>query len=239
MEQIPHYDIVQEIVNEVSGEAGLLGILLVGSVARGDALPGSDIDLRFLVTTMDNSASFQTEIRRGIVVEKGRWDIAKAQTKLENDPMHVYPYLDGRILFDPTGAFARLTEEARSRFEKYRTPEDERKNINYWLKSANRKIQAALEVEDILRAAYLSDTQSWVILTGVWAVNDKPMPPSGSVWPHLKDLSRGPQDIEMRLQQLFLGETSVRIQTTIDLIDWITAMLDKDAEETGATVSFP
>jgi hypothetical protein len=51
------------------------------------------------------------------------------------------------------------------------------------------------------------------------------MPPNGSVWPHLKDLAKGPPDVEKQLVQLFCGETKERIQTAIELIDWIDASI--------------
>lgn len=239
MPHLPHYEIVQEIVAETSGETGLLGILLTGSLARGDALPGSDIDLKFLLTTKENCTSFQAETRRGIFVEKGCIDMTHALSQLVSNPMGVYSYLDGRILFDPTGALSRLVDEARNCFKNYRTPEEERKKINYWLKSVRQKTYAAQEVGNVLKAAYVSSTSSWPILTGLWAVNDKPLPPSGAVWPHLKDLTRRPDDLEELLQQLFLGDTPCRIQTTIDLADWITTQLDRDSEAAAATESIP
>ena len=183
--------LLQEILDESSQQSDVIGILLTGSVARGDVLPGSDLDLRFLLAP-GSRRSFSAELRQGILVERGYADVSKALRKLDSNPMEVYAYLDGRILFDSQGALADLTEQARQRFAAYHVPDDERREIAYWLQSARIKMAAALTASDTLKAAYLTSTQSWPLLQGLWAANEKPLPPNGSVWVHLKDLSRGP-----------------------------------------------
>jgi predicted nucleotidyltransferase len=116
--------LLQEILDESSQQSDIIGILLTGSVARGDVLPGSNLDLRFLLTS-DSNRSFSAELRQGILVERGYADMSKALSKLDSNPMEVYAYLDGRVLFDPQGALADLTEQARQRFAVYRVPDDE------------------------------------------------------------------------------------------------------------------
>lgn len=41
--------LIQQIVDEPVHDENILGILLIGSVARGDALPGADLDMRFIL----------------------------------------------------------------------------------------------------------------------------------------------------------------------------------------------
>jgi hypothetical protein len=220
-----HQVLLQEILDEASQQPDIIGILLTGSVARGDALPGSDLDLRFLLT-LDGNRSFSAELRRGILVECTYADVSKALHELDSNPMEIYGYLDGRILFDPQGALADLREQARQRFAAYRVPDDERRDIAHWLLSARIKLTAALTAHDSLKAAYLSSTVSWPLLQGLWAANEKPVPPNGSVWVHLKDLSRGPQDVEEQLKQFLLDEPFSRAQAAISLIDWTLEQLD-------------
>jgi hypothetical protein len=215
-----HQTLLQEIIDEASQQPDIIGILLTGSVARGDALPGSDLDLRFLLTP-GSSRPFSTEWRQGILVERGYADISKARRKLESNPMEIYGYLDGHILFDPQGVLADLREQARQRFAAYRVPDDERREIAHWLLSSRIKLTAALAARDTLKAAYLASTVSWQLLQGLWAANEKPVPPNGSVWVHLKDLSRGPQDVEEQLKQFLLDEPLSRAQIAINLINWI------------------
>jgi predicted nucleotidyltransferase len=170
------YDtLLQEIVDEVSPQEEILGILLTGSVARGDGLPGCDLDLRFLLTA-GNHRKTGPELRKGVLIERGYTDLALAQSKLEINPMVVYAYLDGRIPFDPEGILRHLREQAKERFETYRTSEHERDKIAYWLKSAHLKMTVVSRASDLLKATFVASTTSWEILVGLWAINDKPMP---------------------------------------------------------------
>ncbi len=219
--------LLQELVEEASQQEDLLGMLLTGSVARGDALPGSDLDVRYLLSP-GKSQPFQSALRHGIMVERSYADLAQARSKLETNPMEVYAYLDGRILFDPVGALNQLSEQARISFETYQSSEKERREIAYWLMSARLKMTVALAAGDLLKAAFVASTNSWEVLMGVWAANDKPMPPNGSVWAHLKDLSKGPNEIERQMYLLFCGETQQRVQTAIDLIGWVLVHLQSN-----------
>jgi hypothetical protein len=200
---------------------------LIGSVARGDVLPGADLDMRFLLT-LGSTRKVEPERRDGILIERSYADVALAQTKLENNPMEVYSYLDGRILYDPQNLFAQLKEQAIERFENFRYTRQELDGIAYWLQSARLKMSVALAAGETFKAAFVATTTLWEILMGLWAVNSKPMPPNSSVWYHLKDLSLKPTDSEEMLTRLFTDETRVRVQTAIDLIDWILPLLDRN-----------
>ncbi|GHO89683.1 nucleotidyltransferase domain-containing protein [Dictyobacter formicarum] len=222
-----YQDLLQEIIEEARQQEEIIGILLTGSVARGDALPGSDLDLRFILTP-GLKREFQSELRQGVLVEQGYADVASAQSKLEADAMQVYAYLDGRILFDPQGVLAQLREQAQKRFETYRISEQERAKIITRLEAARLKIQVAFKAGHLLKAAFVSGTVSWQIIEGLWAANNRPLPPNSSIWPHLKDLTQGPPDVEEQLKQLFCAETPQRIQVTLNLLDWILSQLDSE-----------
>lgn len=223
--------ILQELVEEASQQEDIVGMLLTGSVARGDALPGSDLDVRYLLPE-GQSRPFQSAIHNGIMVERSYIDLPGAQSKLEVNPMEVYAYLDGWILFDPMGMLRHLTDRAKALFETYQFPRKEVNGLLYWLRSAQLKMTVAQRAGDLPKAAFVCSTTSWHILMGLWAVNDKPMPPNGSVLVHLKDLSKRPFDLEGQINHFFCGETSHRVQTAIDLIDWILEHLKSSKIET-------
>lgn len=231
-----YQDLLQEIIEEARKQEEVIGMLLTGSVARGDALPGSDLDIRFILTP-GLKREFQSQSRQGVLVEQGYADVATAQSNLEANAMDVYAYLDGRILFDPQGVLAQLKEQAQKRFETYRISKQERTKIITWLESARFKIQLAFQEGQLLKAAFVSGTVSWQIIEGLWAANNRPLPPNSSIWPHLKDLTQGPPDVEEQLTQLFCAETPQRIQVTLKLLRWILSRLDNtDDLDTGMLV---
>ena len=228
---LPIYEVLlQQIVDEEIHQKDILGVLLIGSVARGDALPGADLDLRFMLA-LGVSRKAETEVHQGILIERSYADMAQAQSKLTTNPMKIYNYLDGRILFDPKGLLVQLKEQAIQRFETYQYTQQERESIAYWLKSARLKMNVALAAGDIRKAAFVATTTSWEILVGLWAANEKPMPPNSSVWFHLKDLSNAPHGLETMLHSLFCGETHMRVYTAINLIDWMLPYLDAESTE--------
>lgn len=201
----PYDALIEQTVKEAHDDHDVLGVLLTGSIARGDALPGADLDLRMILTD-GMSRPFRTEWQLGVHLEAEYNDEPAASRDIETNPMNVYAYLDGRILYDPRGILARLTRQAQERFENYRCPERERARVAYWLASALEKIKGAMAGDDTLKAAYVAGTTSWKILEGLWATNDRPTPPNSSVRPHLVDLQAGPLDVAEKCEKLSSGK---------------------------------
>jgi predicted nucleotidyltransferase len=215
-----HRHLLCEVLDDSQRDPDVIGLMLTGSLARGDAYPGSDLDVQILLRD-GCSRAFHAELRQGILVECSYADEARARSRLERDPMHVYAYLDGRILYDPEGRLQALFSAARARFETYRVPTEEVRGIAHWLHSARIKIVAARDAGDELRAAYVASTSAWEMLRGIWAAHGKPVPPSGALWAHLPDLPAGPPDVEAWLRRLFAGDTADRIGAAIEIIDWV------------------
>jgi predicted nucleotidyltransferase len=228
------YDaILSEALEDAGTDGDVVGLLLTGSWARGDGVPGSDLDLRYVLVA-GARRPFRSDLDRGVRVEREYDDAASARATMEARPMHVYAYLDGRILYDPEGVLEELQKCARRRFETYRCSEADRARICWWLGSALEKVRSAMSVGDSLKAAFVVGTSSWQMMEGLWAANDRPVPPSSSVHPHLQDLSRGPHDAAGKFRTLFVGDTAARIAVWIELAEWTLAQLDaSDPSMTG------
>jgi predicted nucleotidyltransferase len=220
--------LVEDLVEEARGDEEIVGLLLTGSLARGDALPGTDIDLRYVLADGLTRAA-RSAPRDGVLVEQSFTDAAAARATLEANPMHVYAYLDGRILHDPLGVLAELRTLAERRFQAYRTPAEEKARIAFLLGCSQDKIDVAWNGGDLLKAAFVTGTSSWQIIEGLWAANDRPLPPNSSVRPHLGDLAAGPAGVEATYERLFLGDTVERVETAQELIGWIVTRLNQDA----------
>ncbi|MEQ7006767.1 nucleotidyltransferase domain-containing protein [Actinopolymorpha sp. B17G11] len=214
---------LDDLVDEAKQEEDVVGVLLTGSLARGDALPGTDIDLRLILADGLHRPA-QQELRDGILVERGYSDVATARATLEANPMHVYAYLDGRILYDPLGVLPSLRQQAQRRFDTYQVTGQERSDLAARLRYPQDKIRVAMSGGDLLKAAFVTGTSSWGIMEGLWAANNRPLPPNSSVQPHLQDLA-GPADVEALYRQLFLSETRERVRVALDLFDWILSEL--------------
>ncbi len=221
------HDVHRELLGEILGSVlddAVVGLMVTGSVARGDAYPGSDLDL-YALLRRGESRPFSSEVRRGIVVEISYADFELAERQIEERPMSVYRYLDGRSLYDPLGLLSRLVEIARKRFDTYEVSKEERERVAYWLESARVKMTAAREAGDVLRAAFVADTTSWPLLEGMWAAAGKPVPPNGSVLPHRGDLEGAFPQVGETLRRLFLGDATERIEASLELTDGTLTLL--------------
>lgn len=209
----------EHLTEELTRDPNVRGVMLTGSRARGDALPGADVDLLVLVASPPEK-TFVSETVDGTFVERHFRDLEGARARLLERPMELYSHLDGEILYDPDGSLAELAELASDRFRHYRVPEKERQAIVYWLGSVQLKLEVATAAGDALKMGYYASTNSWKVLEGLWALNGKPVPPAGAVWAHLPDLTKRPEELEGTLQRLFKGTAEERSEAMLGLIGW-------------------
>lgn len=219
-----HSQLLDRLLVAAKGEPYTVGIMLQGSVARGDHYPDSDLDLLVLVEEGRDQGLVTVEVE-GILVERHYRDRVSLREKLERRPMLAYGLLNGRILFDPHGQLAELVADAKRHLDEYVTPEALRRGTRYWLYSSRKKLSAAVSAGDELKAAFLTATNSWKILEGIWVVNDLPIPHGGAVLAHIQDLPEKPDNLGARLDRLFLGTVEQRAASSLDLIDWVLARM--------------
>ncbi|GMR68779.1 MULTISPECIES: nucleotidyltransferase domain-containing protein [Bacillus] len=215
-----HKKLVKTIVAEILSIDKITGCMLIGSVARGDAYPDSDLDFYILLED-GQKKKFHSETREDILVEYKSADFNLIQVNFKNNPMELYSFLEGEILFDKSGELKKLKEIATYEFENYRVSNDKVKGISHWLHSSLIKIQSALKANDELKASYIVHTSTWTLLEGIWAVNNKPVPPAGSVLRYIQTLPNKPIHLDELLNKLFLGNTTERIPSANFLIEWV------------------
>lgn len=188
-------------------------VILLGSVAYGLATEDSDLDILVLC----DKDEFITKCVNGVLVEIHYQKYKTLRKKLESNPMDVYKYIYSKIIFDD-GKFAKLFDEANEIYNKYKTPEKEKESIIYWLSSTKSKLLSAIKSDDIVKMAYLVATNTWKVLEGVWAVNNKPMPPSSIAFNTHDKLDFS---LENWFEGLFIGDIFSRANTMIKIIDLI------------------
>jgi hypothetical protein len=219
-----HEELLQEVMQYENQDDEINGLMLQGSHARGDAHKNSDLDLYFLLKP-GIKRKFHTNTKHGIMIEYKYADYEKAMNKLNNNPMEVYGYLDGRILFDGTGEFKRLSDTAINIFSNFRLSENEIRGLLHWLHSASIKIRSSLDAGDKLKASFICCSTSYTILEGIWGICNKPIPPAGSVIAHIQDVKKECTNIEKWFSSLYTGRVNERINTALEMIDWINTRL--------------
>ncbi len=207
-------EIFRSLVSEFQKDRTVEGILLNGSVAAGMATELSDLDM----IVLGKKDGFVSETIDAVLVEIHFVVFDSAIKKLESNPMEVYKYLDAKIEYD-NGKAREIISYAEKIFLNYRVPEKERRELAYWLKSTKLKLEAAFAKRDMLSVSYLSATNAWKVLEGMWAVNQRPIPPSSCLYRKHAELERIPHPDWFR--GMFTGDIAVRGRNQLDLIGWI------------------
>ena len=159
-----------------------------------------------------------------VLVEMHYLTYDKAIERLNHYPMEVYKYLDAKIEYD-NGSLQKIVAYAKELFDNYKTPEKEKREIISWLKSTNIKLKSAFLKQDILLISYLVSTNLWKVLEGVWAVNQKPVPPSSSLFRRYKNLECSP--FQNWFEELLVEDVEAQGNAMIECIDWILEELDR------------
>ena len=200
-----HKKLVQSIINDCLIRDEIIGLMIIGSVARGDAYPDSDLDFFYLLED-GLSRNFHSEVKENILIEYKYADCNQIKLNFENNPMEIYSFLDGKVLLDKKGYLRDLILLAQQRYKDYSVSENKTKGISHWLNSSLIKIKAAQKEKDDLKASFVIITSFWTMLEGIWAVNNKPIPPSGSVLVHIKELPRRITNLDELLYKVSLGK---------------------------------
>ncbi len=87
---------VQTILNEYLFRDKVNGFMLIGSVARGDAYPDSDLDF-YILLEEGQKKKFHFETSDDILVEYKSADFNQIQVNFKNNPMEFYSFLEGKF----------------------------------------------------------------------------------------------------------------------------------------------
>ncbi len=207
-------EILNILIEELQLDKNVTGIMLMGSVAYENVSDDSDLDILVLC----NEDKFVSKYIENIYVEIHFQKYNTMLKKLKSNPIEVYKYIYSKILFDD-GKLNKLYLKANTIYDNYITPIEEINGIKYWLSSTKTKLLSAIKNNDMEKVSYVISTNSWKLLEGVWAVNNKPMPPSSLALNKYDVLNHIPS--ENWFNSLFVGDIISRGKTMINIIDWI------------------
>ena len=211
---LKQFELLDIEIEALKNDQPICGILLSGSLAYGKATEFSDIDL-ILLSDKNEFVSRRVE---GILIEEHFHTYEKLVDGLDKKAADVYKYIYSKILFDD-GRLTDLVRKAQFLYDHYKTPVEEKEKINYWLTTSKDKLKGAISNNDSLKTSYLLSTVSWEVLKGVWAVNDKPMPPSSIAFAFYHSLALVPFD--EWFESLFDKDINSRAESMIRIIEWI------------------
>ena len=211
-----HLDAVKEVLTELVTDPDVRALAVVGSLARGDALPGSDVDL--LVVVNDGAElDVPRIIRGGCMVEQHRYTLAAARERFDRRPAHIYLLLDSFPVHDPEGLLEELVGVAVALQKTYRMPTRDVDLKRCWWQKVRSKLSSALERDDTLLAGFLASTSAAEIVSDLFALEGRPPPPmGGTAFARLAEL-QPTEDV----RALFDGGSVERAEAATRLLDRI------------------
>ncbi len=215
-----HRQLVWQALETALGQ-GAVAALVCGSVARGTARPGSDLDLRVYWT---QARPFHASWQTGILVEQHGQTLAQAALQLGRANQNLYMWAEARLLHDPEGELSRLQQRALAVLSEYQTPVAEKRALRHWLSTALLKLGL---ITDELQASFLINTTLWKLAEGLCAANNRPIPPSTLMWELLPTLPSPPHGRQPHewLRPLLTGEMDTRRETFRQVCDWVVTIL--------------
>jgi len=233
-----HARVLDAQLDALRREPDVIAALLQGSVARGDAHPGSDLDL-LVVLADDRPSVFRHALVDGVRVEQHRVTVSRLYAKLRQRPGLAYGLVEARCLFDRAGVVPAMRDHARRVLASYAPDARERTRLAYWLWTAAEKVEAAHDAADWLRASLITATTVWPLIEALWATNDLPAPSVGAIPVHLAGLIRQPPGCCDTFGRLLLGDVPERAAAFVELSRWVAAALeaapDGGPNETSST----
>lgn len=211
--------IFHNLVSEFKKDGTIEGVLLNGSVAVSTANELSDLDM----IVLGQRDEFVSQVIDSIPVEIHYTTFDSAINKLKSNPMEVYKYLDAKIEYD-SGRMREIITYAESTYENYRVSRRQQNEISYWLKSVKPKLESAFSKQDLLLVTYFVSINTWKVLEGIWAVNQKPVPPASSLYRRYKELELIPS--LNWFEGLLIKDPEHRGRVMIESIDWILKRLE-------------
>ena len=119
MQDLPkHKKILETKQKELEEDSCVVGIYLIGSLARGSATESSDIDIEIIYSKGHDTYTLQDEFVDGIKIGMGLYPLKEFEKDCTKMPYTGYCNLVAKILYDPQGVVQRNLEKVNIYFEK-------------------------------------------------------------------------------------------------------------------------
>lgn len=203
----------------------VIAVLLSGSIARGDAVPCSDVDLVFITIPGVDPVGLRREVRDGVLVETVSHSEPEWRERFNRpNPRWIYAFLEAQIVHDDTGTAGALIAEAADARKRYRTPTSvlDELALGFWHGQA--KLDRALASDDPrVRGYQASIAVDWII-DALFAVHDAPLPPASRRLDYLASVPLD-QEVDRNWSMLLTGDMETRLLAAAALIGWLRAIL--------------
>ena len=213
------------VASEAVQRREVVAALLSGSIARGDAVPSSDVDLVFVTVPGVDLVGLRREVRDGVLVETVSHSEPEWRERFNRpNPRWIYAFLEAQVVHDDAGAADALIAEAADVRKRYRTPTSvlDELALGFWHGQA--KLDRALASDDpCVRGYQASVAVDWII-DALFAAHDTPLPPASRRLDYLASVPLD-REVDQNWSVLLTGDVETRLHAAAALIGWLRAIL--------------
>jgi predicted nucleotidyltransferase len=213
-----HEVVALRMAEEIGLRPDVLAVMVAGSVARGDHVSSSDVDLLIVSSTgaqIDRSRRWLVD---GLLVE---WIARTEQDWLAKfdrpKTSWLYAFLDVRIVTDE-GPARRLQTAAKTMLSAYRTSDAQRQVLATWLWHGQAKLDRARVAEHPAQRGFRASLFTEFVLYGLYAVHDVPLPYGARLLDYLHRVPLASRERTL-LDSVLTGDTNDRFDATYELVE--------------------
>lgn len=234
----PHEVVALRVADEIGRRSDVLAVMIAGSVARGEHVGSSDVDLLLVSSADAQISTSQRWLVDGLLVE---W-IARTEADWlarfdRPETSWLYAFLDVRIVND-SGPAARLQAAAHSTLSTYRTNTEQRQMLATWLWHGQAKLDRASKGEDLTTLGFRASLFTEVVVDGLYAVHDVPLPAGARLLDYLHRVPLTSWERAL-LDSMLTGDTRQRFDATCQLVAHLRARLGPPDHEISIETTGP
>lgn len=226
-QHLPHRAVALAHAESLRGRDDVQAVLLAGSVARGEHLASSDVDL---LVVGPESMDVRVEVG-GLLVERiAHSEQAWASRFDRPKTSWLYAFCEAQVLLDDDGAAGRLQQLAATTRADYRTSSALRHDIAQRLWHSQAKLARARDGATREQGFWSAIIIEYT-LNALYAVHDVPLPAGSRLAAHLGELPLSTVEQE-QVDALLTGTTSQRLHAAIalttDLLERLGPVVHRD-----------
>lgn len=215
--------IIEDLRNEYEGNENIRAMIITGSVAKGEAIEGNDLDVLFITSGDRISKEYRVE---NSLIEIGSVVLPQDLERIDQNPMYVYMWQDAKAIFDKDNSLSILKKKAEEVLSNYKPTEENRKALIKWLSSVVDKVETASKKQDFENVGFHISNVLWKIVEGIYMINDVPTPASTSALRRIKTLKVLPEDFNEIWVKTLLGDLKERTESTLKLLKFTLEKLE-------------
>jgi hypothetical protein len=224
-----HRVALADALRDLQAGDNVIGVILVGSLARGNARPDSDIDLIVVHERGERSGGRRAygNIEVEFIARTAESWTEQFCPSAAGDESWGYAFLEGVILHDPRGIAAQLREQAGKSHAGYHVPGEIVEHFVSLWKHVLPKLRDVLRGGDNVEIGWSAAVMTHPVIQTLWAANDLPLPSLdiGCLQRRLDDITV-PANAPQSVREMVQASPQRALELQVSLLEAVVPLLE-------------